>query len=119
MQNCFGIGFIHELVIENCNNFTTTDGLGIITGRLFIRDCSSFTSFVGVKNIPTIETFCCPKLFDFNGLGNNELVRVEGSHLFGIFLEEYQKEHNHEEVFSTIQHLFFTASNHTRGKRIW
>jgi hypothetical protein len=119
LQNCTGISNIQELVIEFCDNFTTTDGLGIITRKLLIGDCSSLASFVGVKNIPTIETFSCPELFDFNGLGNNELVRIEGSPLFGIFLEEYQKEQSHEEVFSTIQHLFFTASDQTRGKRIW
>jgi hypothetical protein len=105
LVNCHGIENVHELQIKRCDNLITTEGLVNITRKLCITYCP-ILYLSGVKGIPVLEVYYCSSFKDLDSLGNHEVVRIQGCPLFDPYVEEYQKEHKHEAVFTTIQHLF-------------
>jgi hypothetical protein len=105
LVNCHGIENVHELRIVRCDKLITTEGLVNITRKLSIAYCS-ILYLSGVKGIPVLEVYYCSSFKDLDSLGNHEVVRIQGCPLFDPYVEEYQKEHKHEAVFTTIQHLF-------------
>jgi hypothetical protein len=105
LESCQGIGNIHNLTIQWCYKFTSTEGLGKVTGRLVLKDCCSLQILKDLKNIPKVEIQTCYQVSDFSGLGNHEFLLVRYCPNFKILLEEYRNEQMHQDIFSTISNL--------------
>jgi hypothetical protein len=113
LKTCHGIGNIHELTIESCKSLISTVGIGRITGKLILTTCQSVTKLTGLNAIPKVSVVSCYDLLDFSGLGNHELVEIKACSHFKKFLEEYQTNQQHKELFSSTRQLIF------EGVKVW
>jgi hypothetical protein len=110
--NCRGIKNIHNLTISNCA-ITSTEGLEEITGSLTVEHCSGLKSLVDLKNIPDVNIDSCYSVNDISGLGNHQILHIGWNMLFSRCLAEFQKEKKHNEIFGSIQQLYF------QNQKIW
>jgi hypothetical protein len=116
------IGNIHYLVIQNCANLTTTNGLGKISGSLTLDQCGNLTSLHGLQGIPKVFIENCDRIHDYSGLGNHQSLTVAGvpalEDLYQNYLEEGQKLH-HSELFATIEHWYHPSYTNGEQNKIW
>jgi hypothetical protein len=82
LRNFSGIRNVGRLVVENCHNLITTEGLEEFIGRMDIRNCSSLTTVRGVKSITAVSIYRCPKFSEFEGIDNRENVIINMCPLF-------------------------------------
>jgi hypothetical protein len=119
LRNCQGIGNIHHLTIEGGYALYTTEGLGKVTGSCILKYCTFLQSFKDLKNIPTMEIRGCTSVNSITELGNHDSLLFESCPRFEKFLGEYQIENKHNELFSTIHHLFRYDFPYHAKHQIW
>jgi hypothetical protein len=105
LKNLEGISNVKNLMIQDCPNLVSTEGVGNIALTFAIYRCDSLVALTGLKNVPFVTIQSCLEVSDFNGLGNHLELQVINCHHFDVFVEEYQKEKKHEEIFKTIKVL--------------
>jgi hypothetical protein len=109
LKTCTGISNIHHLKLDECENLISTEGLGSVTGKIELQSCASLTSLTHVKNIREVHISFCKNIRNFNDLGNHELLQIQRSDRFEKLLEEYQREGQHNQLFSSIRSLFWIS----------
>jgi hypothetical protein len=112
-----GIHNIHHLTVTS-HTLVTTKGITAITGSLTITS-KGLKSVEDVANIPVVTISSATYLSKFTGLGGHEELHICSVVKFEKYLKEFQEGQEHEEIFSSIQHLYLKTRKDKDERKIW